>query len=164
MKHKLLSILAISLSLLACNSDKKAKSMSEETKVTIAPISSEDPHSYAKPNEVVVKHLDWTANVDFDSSRITATARWTIENKTGAKEVYFDTRGLFIDYVTIGNNDEFTTFRLEPEVLYVGQKLIVDITPKTDVVRIYYRTTDKSDALQWLTKEQTGRSKRESLN
>ena len=39
--------------------------------------------------------------------------------------------------------------------MYVGQKLIVDITPNTDVVRIYYRTTEKSDALQWLTKEQT---------
>jgi len=155
MRNKILSVLAISLSLMACNSDEKSSSMKDEKKVEIKEISTSDAHTYAKPNEVVVKHLDWAATVDFDSSMIVATAKWTIENKTGAKEVYFDTRGLSIDYVTIGNNDEFTTFRLEPEVMYVGQKLIVDITPNTDVVRIYYRTTEKSDALQWLTKEQT---------
>jgi aminopeptidase N len=153
-KH-LTTVLLLSITLISCdsNTENQKTTTNNETKPIV--METNDPHTFAKPDEVVVKHLDWSANVDFDSSMITATAKWTIENKTGASEVIFDTKGLKIDYVTIGNNDELGTFILEPEIKYMGQKLVVSITPNTDIVRIYYRTTEKSDALQWLTKEQT---------
>ena len=46
-----------------------------------------DPHSFAKTNDAVVKHLSWKANVDFATKTIQAEAVWTIEKKTNADKV-----------------------------------------------------------------------------
>lgn len=155
MIKQITTALFFAMTLISCDSGNKGEVKEKANEPQTIVMETNDPHTFAKPDEVVVKHLDWTANVDFDSSMIIATAKWTIENKTGASEVIFDTKGLKIDYVTVGNNDELGTFILEPEIKYMGQKLIVSISPNTEIVRIYYRTTENSDALQWLTKEQT---------
>ncbi len=156
--NKSLSLVFIAaMTLSACNSDKnKSEAVNnEESSSKKIEMIVKDPHSFSEPENVVVTHLDWSANIDFDSLKIYATATWKIENKTNASEVIFDTKGLDIDFVTIGNNDEMTGFQVEPPIKYMGQKLVVNITPMTDVVSIHYRTTKDSDALQWLTKEQT---------
>ena len=38
-----------------------------------------DHHSYSRPDEAVVTHLNWNAAVDFDTRVITATATYDIE-------------------------------------------------------------------------------------
>ncbi|NNE55862.1 MAG: hypothetical protein HKN32_07575, partial [Flavobacteriales bacterium] len=39
-----------------------------------------DPHTYAKPEESKVTHLDWTANVNFDTRVVEAEATYKITN------------------------------------------------------------------------------------
>ena len=94
MIKQITTALFFAMALISCDSGNKGevKEIANEPQTIV--METNDPHTFAKPDEVVVKHLDWTANVDFDSSMIIATAKWTIENKTGASEVIFDTKGL----------------------------------------------------------------------
>jgi leukotriene-A4 hydrolase len=48
-----------------------------------------------------------------------------------------------------------TTFSFASPQPFVGQALHVKISPNTPKVNIYYKTTDKATALQWLNAEQT---------
>ncbi|HNP18344.1 MAG TPA: M1 family metallopeptidase [Fulvivirga sp.] len=114
-----------------------------------------DPHSYAKPSESVVKHLDWTATVDFDSKTITAKATLTLENATDAKNVVLDTKMLNIEKVTLGEDEQPTTFILGEYDQFLGKSLTVEITPETKYVNVYYTTSPEAEAVQWLSPIQT---------
>ena len=49
-----------------------------------------DHHSYSRPDEAVVTHLNWNAAVDFDTRVITATATYDIEAAADAERIIFD--------------------------------------------------------------------------
>ena len=117
--------------------------------------SQRDVHSFAHPDEVVVTHLDWDARIDFENKQIAATASLHILNKTGAGQVYFDTRDLQIEKVTLDDDTAAATYQIGETVPYLGQPLMVQIKPETKVVHITYRTSPEAAALQWLTPEQT---------
>jgi aminopeptidase N len=73
---------------------------------------------------------------------------------TGADTAIFDTKGLKIQKITIGekNNERETDFVIgnmdKDSVL--GQPLLVSIDKKTTKINIYYQTTENSEALGWL--------------
>jgi len=124
---------------------------STEKKINMPP----DPHSAALPEMARTTHLQWQAKVDFEQKTITATAHWTIFKAANATEISFDSRGLNILSVTL-NDNESTDFRLEsrPEP-WMGDKLIVQLQPKTTEVHIIYRTSVDAAAVQWLDAQQT---------
>ena len=116
-----------------------------------------DPHSFAKTNDAVVKHLSWKANVDFASKTIQAEAVWTIENKTNTDKVIFDTRDLTIHQVTV-NGGQTATYHLADTLSgqsFMGQALTVDIDSTVKTVTINYTTSPGAAALQWLNAQQT---------
>ena len=115
----------------------------------------QDVHSFARQNDVIVNHLDWDAEIDFDARRITARAGLHIKNKSGANKLYLDTRGLTIQRVTLDDADTETTYELGSEVDFLGQELAVDISPETKVVHVFYHSNPNADALQWLEPSQT---------
>ena len=113
-----------------------------------------DPHSYAIPDEAVVRHLKWKAIINFESRTIAATASWAIENNNGADSIIFDTKGLIIEKISL-DDDSPATFKLGKNDLILGEALTVFIKPKTKAVHIAYRTNPEAEALQWLTAPQT---------
>ena len=113
-----------------------------------------DLHSFSRPGEVAVKHLNWKATVDFDTRTISALASWNIENKTGADSIILDTKDLSIQGVTL-ENDQAAKYTLGERDEILGQALSIAIAPDTKTVHIRYQTSPDAEALQWLTAQQT---------
>ena len=123
-------------------------------KTSEIPMKELDPHSYAIPAEASVKHLDWTATVDFQSQMIRATAAWKIEQADGVDSIRFDTKDLIIKAVTLDDRVA-TEYRLAKADPILGQALVIAIKPGTRTVRIEYETNPRAEALQWLSPQQT---------
>ncbi|GAA3950350.1 M1 family metallopeptidase [Hymenobacter algoricola] len=115
-----------------------------------------DPHSYARPTDVQVRHLALELQVDFASRTLAGHATWTLDNHTGATDLWLDARHLEIEAVLLGGLDgEHTPFETGADDTVLGQALRVSIRPDTTTVTLRYRTTPGAAALQWLTPEQT---------
>lgn len=117
-----------------------------------------DPHSFAKPNESRVLHLNWDVALDFDQKIISGVASYLIENAEDAKEIVFDTRGLNIDRVGIYRDplqELDGEFELGEKQDYLGVPLSVKIDKDVSKVSIYYSTQPGAAAMQWLDPEQT---------
>ncbi len=116
-------------------------------------------HSFSRPNETVVKHIELDLRVDFDKRVISGVASLFFQNKTQSNTLYLDTRGLIIKRVTLGAKNQKTSFRLGPALPLLGQPLIIDILPGTKLVNVWYETSTGADALLWLTPAQTAGGK-----
>ncbi len=116
-------------------------------------------HSFSRPNETVVKHIELDLRVDFDKKVISGAASLFFQNKTQSNTLYLDTRGLIIKRVTLGAKNQKTGFRLGPALPLLGQPLIIDILPGTKLVNVWYETSTGADALLWLTPAQTAGGK-----
>jgi leukotriene-A4 hydrolase len=144
---KILSVLPI-LALLACQTGKESPKESMVVK---------DPHSYSRPEEARVKHLDLELAVSFKQKQISGKASWEIENSAGADVIIFDTRGLTISKVTADGED--TNFGTGEEQKFLGRPLRINIKPDTKNVTIWYTTAQDAAALQWLEPQQTAGKK-----
>ncbi len=116
--------------------------------------SAQDPHSHARPEEVVVTHIDLDLTVDFQHHVLKGWAKLTLENKTGSTRLLLDSRDLRIEKVVLDNGEE-TPFKLIPDKSFLGEALQITIQPNTRQVTIYYQTSPQAAALQWLSPEQT---------
>ncbi len=114
---------------------------------------SKDKHTFAKPEEAFVTHLDWKAKIVFEERVIKAVATYTIKNVSNATHILLDTKDLIIEEVYADGTP--TPYQLGSPVDYLGQSLDIQITPSTQKISIRYRTKPEAEALQWLTKEQT---------
>lgn len=144
---KLFRLSLLLLVIVAC----ETKEIKEEKET---PMTINDPHSYSKPSISKVTHLDWEANVDFNSKIITAAATLTLENNAEAAEVILDTKGLEIKTVT-DTDGKSLEYNLGNEDPNLGQALIIKITPDTKSVAIEYTTSPDAEAVQWLDPVQT---------
>jgi leukotriene-A4 hydrolase len=114
-------------------------------------------HSYAH-SDVVVTHLDLDIVVDFDKQRISGSVGLAIAHQSPSRKLYLDTQDLDIEKVTLDDGEK-TSFVLGAEDSVLGRPLIVDITPETRIVRVYYRTGSGARGLDWLSPEQTAAGK-----
>lgn len=114
-----------------------------------------DIHTYARPEEAVVEHLNWEARVNFEEQQITAVARLDIEAAPDARHLILDSKGLEIDRVTLGQEESVTVFEVGEANAYMGSPVKIDITPQTERVNVYYQTGENAEALQWLNPAQT---------
>lgn len=163
MKRKFATALLLSFLMIGCSGNQQTEQVEmkkeEPKKETKA---QKDIHSFAKSDEAAVTHLDLDVEVDFDKKQIAGKAKWKINNKTGAKQLYFDTRDLTIDKVTL-NDDKETKFSVGEEVKFLGKPLVIDILPDTKEVSVYYSTSPTAGALQWLEPAQTAGGKKPFL-
>ncbi len=129
-----------------------------------APALAADPHSYADPEQFLVRHVALDLRADFEAHRLDGTAELTIEQQNPyAKELTLDTRDLEIRTVHLLKPDGKTqvlAFRLGERDAVLGSKLSIDFPSccePTQVmrIRIEYRTSAEASALQWLAPEQT---------
>ncbi|MBN8705775.1 MAG: M1 family metallopeptidase [Bacteroidetes bacterium] len=136
------------LILTACKSDRLTEQINQE-------VAMKDPHSYGNPDEVIIRHLDWVAAVNFETKIISATANLTVENLSGGNKIVLDIRDLAIEKVTLGEKKEITSFQVGQADSTFGAPLTITIKPETKLVSITYQTQPQAAALQWLTPEQT---------
>lgn len=136
----------------SCNSSKETK---KEEKTTTSKYVTES-HSYAQPNAAVVKHLNLNITVDFDQEVISGSANYSIENNN-ATEIILDSK--FLDIQKTEADGKETKFALGEFDKHLGQALKITITPETKNITVYYKTTNKTEALQWLKPQQTADKK-----
>ncbi len=117
-------------------------------------MTTNDPHSFARPEESKVTELIWNANVDFENKVIRATATLMLSNHEDADTVILDTKQLEILSVTYLNGEE-APFILGEEVPILGQPLKVAISNETKGIKVTYATSAGAKALQWLDPRQT---------
>ena len=117
-----------------------------------------DIHSFARPDEAVVKHLALDLNVEFDRQQLAGVATLTIETSGSARELVLDTNGLTIDKVTLDSGKE-AFFRVGEVQPHLGRPLTIDIEPETKSVSIQYASARDAAAVQWLTPAQTAGGK-----
>ncbi len=120
-----------------------------------------DNHSYANIRKIRTKHLHLELDVNFENKTIYGVARHEMAN-TGVDTAIFDIKGLEIQKVTIGKDKETETDYMigqwdKDSIL--GQPLLVHIEEHTKYINIYYKTTDQTEAIDWLTPELTSGKK-----
>jgi len=118
-----------------------------------------DTHSFAKPNEAVAKHLDLDIEVDLILKKIFGKASYTIEQAPNAKFIHFDFKGLEIDKVTFNDTDEKQKYQVIKGDEIHGHDFTIPINSSVKKVNIYYQTTNKTEALQFLNPQQTADKK-----
>ncbi|HEV8578882.1 MAG TPA: M1 family metallopeptidase [Thermoanaerobaculia bacterium] len=124
--------------------------------VQVVKETEQDPHSFARPDEVAVEHLVLDLAVDFNQRRLTGRASLRLDNKPGADRLVLDTRDLEIRRVTLDDGKAVARFQLGDEVKILGRPLAIEIPPGTTWVNVDYATKPEAGALQWLTPEQAG--------
>ncbi len=112
----------------------------------------EEPHSFSLPNEAVITHMDLDINVDFDNEIIQGKASYLIKNNE-ASQIILDSKFLTIEHVQADGKD--TTFSLGDFDEQLGNPLKIDINKNTKRITVFYKTTDQTEALQWLKPQQT---------
>ncbi len=115
-----------------------------------------DPHSFARPEEAVITHLELDIRVDMDKHRITGTATYDLK-RSGGDSVIFDTDGLTIERVTLGDGTD-AKFTLG-DTTFMGRPLNVILPAGMNKVAITYSTGPDAKALQWLSPAQTAEKK-----
>ncbi|MBC8045496.1 MAG: aminopeptidase, partial [Fimbriimonadaceae bacterium] len=155
MKYFLSCIFATLFLLASCN--KKNNQQNNSADINQKIMYANDPHSYAKPNDIVVKHLNLELTVDFDSGKLKGIARWTIQHNSDIEKIILDTRNLDIEIVTLQNKDAEVPaeYSIGNNDSVLGKPLIISVPKNITQVNIYYSTTENADALQWLKPEQT---------
>ena len=145
--------IAIIMSLFAsCANDSNDNPRSERSQMMIANMKlARDPHTYAKPNEARVTHLEWDAEVHFDSHTIDAVALYDIENIAGTDTIIFDSKGLKIAEVQVDNAP--VSFVQGEEREYIGSAIRVPIQLQSKKVSIRYSTAPDAEALLWVDGE-----------
>ena len=116
----------------------------------------QDPHSFARPEEVSVEHLLMDLTVDFNQRQLAGRASLRVKNHRGANRLVLDTRDLEIRKVTLDDGKTEARWTLGDPVEFLGRPLEIEIAPTTTWVNIDYTTKPEAAALQWLTPEQAG--------
>ncbi len=107
-----------------------------------------DHHSYSRPEEARITHLDWDASIDFETRTITGTATYDMETADDAERIVFDTHDLTIQSVMI--DGEPAEFALGPDQPFIGRPLTVNIQPGAEQVAIRYTSSPSANALLWV--------------
>lgn len=151
-KYYLFSVISVFL-LASCGADETVdnENISNSDSLTDFPI---DYHSYSNVYDVYTSHLHLNINVDFDSQTISGSVDHDIVNKNGTNKMVFDINQLDIEKVLLEDSEE-TAFEVGEHDDLLGAPLIVDITPETKKVSIFFKTSPEANALQWLSNQQT---------
>lgn len=118
----------------------------------------DDPHSHARPNEIVVRHVDLDLTVDFDRHRLSGLVTLDLERNTpDATVLVLDTWQLDIAAVTLGDGTH-ALFELGEHDRVLGQSLTIHVGASETVV-VHYATHPEAQAVQWMEPAQTASGK-----
>jgi leukotriene-A4 hydrolase len=109
-----------------------------------------DIHSWSRPEEARVRHLELDLDLDFERHVLRGAATLHFESANGARELVLDTRDLEIHAV-----EHAAGFELGAKDPILGAPLRIALKPGTSRVRVEYSTSPEASGLQWLEPEQT---------
>jgi leukotriene-A4 hydrolase len=140
----------------SCNtpeSNVQPNERSDRTKLMISNMKlARDPHTWSKPNQARVVHLDWNAKVDFATKTIQAVATYDIDNLTDTNAIVLDAKGLRISSVQVDGKD--VAYQLSEEKPFIGSALSIPIDSASKKISVAYATTEAAEALLWVEGEQ----------
>lgn len=113
-----------------------------------------DDHTYSNYKEIHTKHLHLELDVNFENQSIYGVARHEMINN-GTDTAIFDIKGLEIQKITLGEKGKeteasFMIGKWDKDSI-LGQPLLVNIKRTTRQINIYYKTTELTQALDWLS-------------
>ncbi|WP_235992238.1 M1 family metallopeptidase [Taishania pollutisoli] len=151
-KSTLFTLLCFIAFLTSCSpSEKQEQNIAEKRR-----LNDGDIHSYANLDEIHTKHLHLELDVNFDNNTIYGVARHQMVNEKGVDTAVFDVKNIVIQKVTTGQGKEKETdYVIGQDDPIIGAPLMVAIDSTVEFINIYYSTTDKTEALDWLTPELT---------
>jgi len=118
-------------------------------------LNPDDTHSYARPDQARINHLELTLEVDFKEKLLKGNASYEIAARSDAKEIILDTKNLKILSVYVNDSSLVTNYSLKPKDDLLGQALHIPIDNLARRIQINYETTTGAEALQWLYASQT---------
>lgn len=113
-------------------------------------------HSYAQPNKAAITHLDLEIDIDFDKKILGGKATYQIHSQD-TEEIILDSK--YLDIIKAEADGVATDFELGAFDESLGQPLKIKIKESTKTITVYYNTTSKTEALQWLNPQQTADKK-----
>lgn len=124
------------------------------------PLLAADPHSYAQPDKVRVRHIDLELEADFAARVLHGHADLHLEwLDRQARELLLDTRELTIARVETSRNGrrwKAAEFGLADAHPVLGSRLSIQVDGRQPRrVRIHYRTAPTASGLQWVEAVQT---------
>lgn len=108
-----------------------------------------DVHSYSRPGQVRVRHLDLELTVDFGKKILEGSVALHFE-RLSPSDLFLDTRGL-----TIHSVENADSFELGPVDPILGAPLRIIPASGAKWVRVHYSTSPSASGLQWLDAPQT---------
>lgn len=117
-----------------------------------APSKTKDSHSYANVNEIHTEHIHLDLDVNFENKTLYGVARHRM-SKHETSEAIFDVKGIEIMKVTLGkdkNKEKATEYTVGKNDKMLGAPLTVTVDKNTQYINIYYKTTEATEALDWL--------------
>ncbi len=113
-----------------------------------------DDHSYARPQEARVRHIDLDLTADFTAHQLKGTASLMLETEANAKQVVLDVKDLGVEKVTDASGAplKYALGKADP---MMGQSLTVELPQGAQKIVVRYHTEKGGTALQWLDPQQT---------
>src|SRR5262245_5280360 len=123
---------------------------------------AKDIHSHAEPERVRVTHVGLDLELDFEERVVAGASELSFVRPDPAAPLVLDVQALEIEAVK-GADGRSRRFSIGPPDGRLGSALRIDLEPGDERVRVLYRTTEDSEALQWLAPEQTAGKRRPFL-
>ena len=139
------------LSFTSCSENNTVNTESNKAQAILEMKRATDFHSFSRPEEAVVTHLDWDAKVDFETRTIAALATYDIETSSDAERIMLDIRELTIDSVSVDGVS--SNFEIGDEKDFIGAALIIPVDGESRKISISYSTTPGADAFLWVEGE-----------
>ncbi|MBI3817281.1 MAG: M1 family metallopeptidase [Planctomycetes bacterium] len=121
-----------------------------------------DIHSHVEPNRVRVSHVSLNLNIDFENKQLAGSATLTLDRRDPSAPLILDIQDLVIDKIIseMGFDLQYSIGAADPNL---GSALNVGLMPHDTKITVFYHTTEKAGALQWLGPEQTAGGRRPFL-
>jgi len=116
-----------------------------------------DIHSWSRPDELRVRHLELDLDVDFEQKILTGSATLRFD-AASSPDLVLDTRDL-----TIHGVDNALGFELGTPDRILGAPLRIRLSPGASWVKVRYSTSPAASGLQWLDPAQTAGKQRPFL-
>ena len=132
----------------SCNSKAENKSLSKDENLII------DTHTLSNYQDLPIKNTHLDLSVNFQEKKIKGSVTHQFDKNRKVDLLKLDTKYLKIDSIQDGNGNSLEYSIGEFDEL-LGSSITVILNSESSEVVIFYETTDKSEALDWLLPNQT---------